>query len=133
MSASALFLLALIMVIGICDFGSSFVSDIKENLRTLDLAIVSSKKRKLSSQEWTNISKDFTAIIQFHSESKEYCVFLFCFIFIKSKKYSLFRFADRFSDTNNGIIFAYLLYMLLSVCGLLLQINIVSFTNAYQN
>lgn len=77
MSASALFLLALILVIGFCDFGSSFVSDIEENICTLNLAIVSSKKTKLSSREWSNISKDFTAIIKFHSESKEYC---FCLV-----------------------------------------------------
>lgn len=70
-AASALFVVTLILVIGICNFGVSFVSDIEENLRNLNDDIVLSTEQKLSSIEWTEIRVKFIEIIQFHADAKE--------------------------------------------------------------
>lgn len=74
-AASALFVVTLILVIGICNFGVSFVSDIEENLRNLNDDIVLSTEQKLSSIEWTEIRVKFIEIIQFHADAKELSIF----------------------------------------------------------
>lgn len=75
-AASALFVVTLILVIGICNFGVSFVSDIEENLRNLNDDIVLSTEQKIvSSIEWTEIRAKFIEIIQFHADAKELSIF----------------------------------------------------------
>lgn len=74
-AASALFVVTLILVIGICNFGVSFVSDIEENLRKLNDDIVLSTEQTLSSAKWTEIRAKFIDIIQFHADAKELSIF----------------------------------------------------------
>lgn len=74
-AASALFVVTLILVIGICNFGVSFVSDIEENLRNLNDDIVLPTEQKLSLTEWTEIRAKFIEIIQFHADAKELSIF----------------------------------------------------------
>lgn len=71
LSSAALFVITLIIVIGICNFSASFITDIEENLRTLNNEIITSKNRKLSLREWVKIKQKFIEIIQFHADAIE--------------------------------------------------------------
>lgn len=64
-----LFIYAVILVVGICEFGSCFVSDIKENLRVFNDEITLSKK--LSGREWIEWQTKLNEIMQFHADAKE--------------------------------------------------------------
>lgn len=71
LSPAALFVITLIIVIGICKFSASFITDIEENLRTLNNEIITLKNRKLSLREWVKIKQKFIEIIQFHADAIE--------------------------------------------------------------
>lgn len=69
--ATSLFVLTLALVMGICNFGASFVSDIKENLRSFNDEITLSTVRRLSAQEWMELNTKLNGIMQFHADAKE--------------------------------------------------------------
>lgn len=87
LSSAALFVITLIIVIGICNFSASFITDIEENLRTLNNEIITSKNRKLSLREWVKIKQKFIEIIQFHADAIElrFSYYLFQQLFVISK------------------------------------------------
>lgn len=126
MVASALFVYTLTLTIGFCHFGVAFILDIEDSLRCLNDEFVISLNQKFSVRKSNEIRTNFAEIIQFHADAKELSISI-------ATKYLLYilsifhrsRFSNHFSDTNSGIIFAYLLYMLVSFCSLLLQLNTV--------
>lgn len=117
---------SLSLVAGFSLFMSEFVSDLEQVLRNIDQELSTPKEGYSSKHE---IRSKFYGFIQFDSEAKQLSqnISNIFFLVIRTlrKWFFFFRFINRFSHVNAGIIFLYLVYVVVSISSLLLQIHIV--------
>lgn len=124
-SAAVVFAITLGLNYGICCFLTDFILDLEENLRQLDTK--AKHYKKLSPTKLIEMKTNFIDVIQFYGDSRELSyqikTSLTNQILIKTV---FFRFMSRFSDINGTVIFAYMIFSVVSFCSLYLQIDAVS-------
>lgn len=126
-----IYLSIVLMSVGICLYSADFVSDIEEDIRQLNYGLQLMEKGK---NKKFDVKRNMIEIIQFHfriiqlSQSTSY---LHVSQYDRNSPCLSCRFTKNFSNTNSKIVFVYLAYSLMSICSLLLQMNVVRWNLDY--
>lgn len=134
-AAVSVILAILYINIGFCIFCTEFTSDLQLKLCHFSDHLINKDKNVSTIEEQIAMREEFTGLIQFHSEAKELWFFLNLFEEQKQIYFltindlfpisSVFRFTNRFSDSNMKVICVFFIYVVLGICSLSLQLNMV--------
>lgn len=115
----------LILIFGLCAFSLNFTLDLEQSLREFN-EIATAQHH--SNEQRMELKQKFNVIAQFHADAKELRVdFSNCHLLRERflNFYISFRFVINFSDSVSGLLASYLIFILVSLCSLLLQFNTV--------
>lgn len=125
-TAGELFAITLILTTGFCLYMCSFISDIQQCLHDLNEDIVISKTETLTHKQNVRLTNKLLEVIRFCIEARRWRNEYY---FENQKNSNLIflkiRFTECFSNTHGGIIFAYVLFALVSYGCIFLQIRMV--------